>query len=268
MGQPILPPQDPSLRIIFDSIRAPHASDYVTSSPGPLTTMSSIEYRDALWQRLGLFAPIGHCECDPNQIEDPLGLHRLGCRNAAGARTHRHDCMVEVIAKAAVAADPQAFQFAREERLADADDSQSRPGDVAMNLGDGRSLADLTVASPFGAARQTASRLAGSPATAATNAYDQKIVGWRRLLNAHQLDEEQLVSKFQPLALTAMGVWDERSLQWLRRFSDICAAAKGIDSGTAFASLMTSLSVALWRGNSRLMRALQIAPSRDPDVDD
>jgi len=35
----------------------------------------------------------------------------------------------------------------------------------------------------------------------------------------------------------------------------VCAAASATDSGFAFASLMTKLSIARWRGNSRMMRA-------------
>ena len=60
-------------------------------------------------------------------------------------------------------------------------------------------------------------------------------------------------SAFIPLAVTALGVWDERSLRWLRRFSDACAAATATPVGLAFSSLMTRLSVALWRGNSQML---------------
>ena len=49
-----------------------------------------------------------------------------------------------------------------------------------------------------------------------------------------------MVSKFVPLAVTAMGVWDERSLRWLLHFSDVCAAASASNPGTVFfSSLMT-----------------------------
>ena len=40
-------------------------------------------------------------------------------------------------------------------------------------------------------------------------------------------------------------------------FSDICASSLRTDSGSAFAELMTRISVALWRCNSRLLRALR-----------
>ncbi len=43
----------------------------------------------------------------------------------------------------------------------------------------------------------------------------------------------------RPLAVTAMGVWDDRSLRWLRTFSEVCAAAMVADPGSAFASLIT-----------------------------
>ena len=248
---------DFNLNVIRESAKDPHSSDFVLATPGPGFTLTNEECRDAIWMRLGLCAPLGHDKCEINPALDPLGLHRLGCRNAAPARTRRHDEMVSVIAKTSLAADPRAFQVVREERLADAEGSKKRPGDVALNLGDGRSLVDLTVASPFTAACQTNSRIAGSPAAAAISAYDRKLTKWRSLLDSHSLDEEQLASRFQPLAVTALGVWDERSLRWLRRFSDVCAAAAGTDGGSAFSSLMTWLSVALWKGNSRLERVLQ-----------
>ena len=82
---------------------------------------------------------------------DPQGYHRLGCRNAAGARTRRHDEIATVIAKAALSADPLAFQVARDERVSDAEGSKARPGYVAPNLGSGRVLVDLTDGSPFAA---------------------------------------------------------------------------------------------------------------------
>ena len=63
------------------------------------------------------------------------------------------------------------------------------------------------------------------------------------------------LAAFTPLAVTAFGVWDERSLRWLRRFSDARAAANAAVPGEAFASLMARLSVAIWRGNSRMLRA-------------
>ena len=163
---------------------------------------------------------------------------------------------MSVIANAAIVADPQAFRVAREERLSEAEDSKARPGDVALSLGNGRCLADVTVASPFGAAGQKFTRIAGNPAAAASAAYDRKLAKWHSLLQNHVQDGDRVDSSFQPLAVTALGSWDERSLAWLRKFSDVCAAASAIDKGSAFSNLMTLLSVALWRGNSRLLRSL------------
>ena len=67
-----------------------------------------------------------------------------------------------------------------------------------------------------------------------------------------------MVSKFVPLAVTAMGVWDARSLTWLQKFSGVCSAATAADPGSVFATLMTKLSVALWRGNSRMLRGCRV----------
>ena len=73
--------------------------------------------------RLGMAAPCGHSDCLPASAQDHLGVHRLGCRNAAGERTRRHNDVAAVIADAALAADSRAFRVAREERLQDAEDS-------------------------------------------------------------------------------------------------------------------------------------------------
>ena len=165
----------PSLRLIFESSKSPHASDYILAQPGPGTMLTDVEFRDALWLRLGLPSGLGHEGCAPSRKDDYLGLHRLGCRNAAGAQTNRHDELVKVIASAALAADPRAFRVAREERLIEAENSLSRPGDVALNLGSGRCLVDVTVASPLRAAGQKFTRIAGDPAAAASMAYDRKV---------------------------------------------------------------------------------------------
>jgi hypothetical protein len=217
----------------------------------PDTILDDAEFRDAVWMRLGLPAAVGHTECDPSSHEDPTGTHRLGCKQAAAARLRRHDALVSTLAKAALAADPRAFQVVREAQAPD-DASQARPGDVALNMGDGRTYVDVTVVNAFSAAHLTASRSAGSPALAAERAYDRKVSKYTSLFTA---DATAFSDKFVPLAVTALGVWDERSLRWLRRFSDVCAAATSEDSGSAWARLMTRLSIALWRDNSRMMRA-------------
>lgn len=181
---PLSTPSDDSIvRLISDSAKLPPASYFLRSSPGPSTAMKDAEFRDAVWLRLGLAAPIGHSSCTPNPRDDPLGVHRLGCRNSAGLRTQRHDEIVSVIAKAATAADPRSFRVAREERLTDAEDSRARPGDVALDLGDGRCLVDVTVASPFATAGQNFNRISGSPAAAAASAYERKMTKWRNRLS-------------------------------------------------------------------------------------
>ena len=207
--------------------------------------MGNTEFRDALWIRLGLSGPVGHSECSPSPTADPIGVHRLGCRNAAGLWTRRHDEIVTVLAAAALDADPRALRVAREERLSEAGASRLS-GDVALDLGSGRTLVDVTVKSLFAKAGHTSARLAGSPAAAAATAYDSKINKWRTLLANNQLEADEISSSFQPLAVTALGAWDERFLLWLKRFSDACAIARGTDKGTGFSQLMTRLPIALW----------------------
>ena len=157
--------------------------------------------------RFGLPAPTGHADCTPSPCKNPQGLHRLGCKAAADARLRRHDGLADVAAKAALAADPRAFRVAREEGFPDAG-SRVRPGDIALNLGSGRTLLDVTAVNPFSAARSMASRLAGSPAVATETAYDKKVAKYSALL-----ERDTPVASFVPLALTALGVWDERSLR-------------------------------------------------------
>jgi hypothetical protein len=241
------------------SSRAPHASDFLLATPGPDTILDDDEFHDALWTRLGLPAAVGHVACTPSAAADPLGQHRLGCKAAAIARLRRHDALAAVVAKAAHSADPGALRVEREARAPGAADSRARPGDVALDLGNGRTLVDITVVNPHKAAFPTASRTAGSPAVAAERAFDKKVDKYAKLFPTGAD-----ASEFVPLAVTALGVWDERSLRWLRRFSDVCAAATSVSPGTALASLMTKLSVALWRGNSRMIRASRTS---DTDID-
>ena len=103
-------------------------------------------------------------------------------------------------------ADARAFQIARDERLPEAVDSRSRPGDVALNLGSGRLLVDVTVASPFTTAGHLSTIIAGSAAAAAELAYDGKLAKWHRMIYDYQLNVEELASTFQPLAVTSLGV--------------------------------------------------------------
>lgn len=264
---PSFAPQDPIINLMAESSRAPHASAFLTARPLPQITMSNSEFRDALWIRLGLPAPPGHCV--PAPANDRMGFHRLGCRNSAGYRIRRDDDLLSVIASTALTADAGAFQIAREEKLPEAEGSRSRPGDVALNLGSGRLLVDVTVASPFTAAGHLSTRLAGLPDAAAESAYDGKLAKWHRIIFVLQLNIEDFASTFQPLAVTSLGVWEKCSMLWLRRSSDVCATASSVDQGTALSHLMARFSVALWKGNSRMLRDLHEieCPAPDPASD-
>ena len=88
------------------------------------------------------------------------------------------------------------------------------------------------------------------PAFAAAEAYD--LVKYESLL----ADTSSAV-RFVHIAVTAHGGYDARSLHWLQGFSRVCAAASGTPASLAFATLMQRLSVALWRANSRLLRACE-----------
>ena len=134
---------------------------------------------------------------------------------------------MEVIAKTALSADHNTFMVAPEERLPDDSEMQRRPGDVALNLGNGITLVDLTVASPLSTAYTNDSRFAGTPAAAAEAAHDRKMRDWRALLDTNGVDPSGMVTEFVTLAVTALGVWDSRSLLSLKRFSNVCAASSG-----------------------------------------
>ena len=93
----------------------------------------------------------GHADCTSSLREDPQGLKRLGCKAAGDARLCRHDGLADVVAKVALAAVSRAFRVAREKNLPDAG-CRVQPGDIALNLGSGRKLLDVTVVNPFSAA--------------------------------------------------------------------------------------------------------------------
>ena len=133
------------------------------------------------------------------------------------ARSRRHNAIATVVATYALKADPRAFQVEREVGF-DEDPSRARSGDVSLDLKDGRTLLDVTVANPFTAARIRASRNAGSPAVAAEEAFDKKVKKYADLFEVIT-DAGRL--RFVPLSVTAAGVWDERSIRWLRKFSSV-----------------------------------------------
>ena len=238
------------------SAKAPDSSYFLFSAPGLYTTLSDEEFHDSVWFRLGLPAAAGHDECVPNPKNDPFGLHRLGCKAAAGARLRRHNALAGVIASFALKADPRAFQVEREVSGIADQTSREWPGDVAMDLGDGRTLLDITVVNQFSAARLRASRSAGSPAVAAEEGYDKKVRKYAPLLGAGAVLTR---CRFVPFSVTAAGEWDERSIKWLRKLAAVFAASTGVDTGSAFSDLMTRLSMELWRGNSAILRACRAA---------
>ena len=154
------------------------------------------------------------------------------------------------MATRALKAYPRAFQVEREVGF-DEDMSRARPGDVSLDLGYGRTMLDIIVINPFTVARIRASRNAGSPAVAAEEAYDKKVRKYSDLIDSLT---DIPPPRFVPLAVTATGMWYERSSRWLRKFSSTCAAASGADTGAVFSELMIRLAVALWRGNSAMIR--------------
>ena len=158
------------------SSRAAHAFNFLLASARPDTKLDDHEFHDAVWMRLGMPAAVGHTDCSPPPVDDPGGLHRLGCKAAADARHRRHDALAAVIAKAALDADPRAFRVERDVAAPDDDATRARPGDIAVDLGDGRTPVDVTVVLPVSAAPHlNASRSAGSPAVAAVNTYNRKV---------------------------------------------------------------------------------------------
>ena len=100
--------------------------------------------------------------------------------------------MVSVLVAAALEADPRAFRVARDERLPEADSSRAWPGDVALDLGSGCTLVDVTVKNPFAKAGHTFARLAGLPAAAAATAYDNEIKKLRTLFANNQLEADEI----------------------------------------------------------------------------
>ena len=140
-----------------------------------------------LWLRFGLSAPVGHENCTPNRAANLNVLHRLGCRNVAWERTRRHDDLETLLVEKALSADVQSFRVFRKERLAEAEGSQARPGDIALNMGEGRVLVDVIITNLFALAGQTNLINAGSPGAVSASAYIRKLSKWRNLLDDHQL---------------------------------------------------------------------------------
>ena len=87
--------------------------------------------------------------------------------------------------------DPRSFQVARDEKMADAESSQTRPEDVALNFGDGLSSLTLlllrssclrvsvqNICTPF--------RFAGCRCHDCVRYYYRKLENWRKFLYNHQ----------------------------------------------------------------------------------
>lgn len=104
-------------------------------------------------------------------------------------------------------AEPRACQVERQVGF-DEDLSRACPGDGLLDLGDGRTLLDITVVNSFTTARIRASRHAGPPAVAAEKAFDNKV---RKYLDLLDSLADGSRSRYVPLAVTAAGVYDERS---------------------------------------------------------
>ena len=85
------------------------------------------------------------------------------------------------------------------------------------------------------------------------DAFNRKLVKYETVFAA--ADDRE---RFVPIAITAHGVFAEQSLRWLHAFSNVCAAARGVSASYEFDALMQRLSVALWRGNSRMLRSGQL----------
>ena len=95
------------------------------------------------------------------------------------------------------------------------------------------------------AAGHLSTRLACLPAVAPESAYDTKFDKWHRMILDHQLNIEKLASTFQLLAVSLFNVYKNRSLLWLRRYSNVCAGASSVNIGTAFSNPVSRLFVAL-----------------------
>lgn len=98
------------------------------------------------------------------------------------------------------------------------------------------SRVDLTVASPWNVQLPAAA----TPDEAAVRARQ------RKLTHYHSTSPDYTVV---PLAVTAAGVWDDHALRWLKgpSASQLALRLGGTHSDHAV-SVMTSLSVAFWRG--------------------
>ena len=136
-----------------------------------------------------------------------------------------------------------AFKIACEERLALDTVSQSSPGNLALHLSDGKTVAYVTVANPFAAACFTASCSAGTPAATAT--FDST----RKMLTGNAYSTRTgstsmtwlLASCLSPSPQQARGM--SASIRQLRKFSDFSTVAFIDILGAAFSLISKQLSM-------------------------
>ena len=94
--------RDSSDRARLNSISAPFAGSWLTTLPiDPLFTIHNIHFALASRLRLGLvlFADVPCCICGVSILESPF--HFMGCSKLSGARTTRHDRIVQVLSSVA-----------------------------------------------------------------------------------------------------------------------------------------------------------------------
>ena len=161
------------------------------------------QYRDALWNRLGLLAPVEHSDCLPSPSEDPLGFHRLGCKSGASARLRRSNALATVVATCPLKEGPRAFQVEREVGF-DGDYSRARSSDVSLDLGDDRTLFDVTVANP------SLRRLSAHRATTVPRMSPQRrhtTTNWKSTRISTPSGRRRLLALYPPRGYGGKSVW-------------------------------------------------------------
>lgn len=165
----------------------------------------------------GTTITVWHDECDPQ----PRRLTQ---------RSQRHVKLVTVIAQTALAAHALPLRVARKEKLSVAEGFFSQALTVSPSLS-----------------------TAWTAATA-TTAYDllevyglrHKVQKYHNLLELHQLDGEDLISIFQPMAIIRRSASGRSSLSDRTACFPMCEQPLEESTGTAFFELMTRLSCAFW----------------------
>ena len=73
-------------------------------------------------------------------------------------------------------------------------------------------------------------------------------------------EPESAAHAFAPVAMTALGVLDVRSVAFLRRLASFAAARKGELVGVTTNRLFMSMSIALWRAQAKMINAFRDLP--------